>query len=362
MDDKADTFPWIKELTQANLLAVNDVLLDIKDEIQLTDRASIPLLPTVVRFAELMPADGINFRDRYCEIRWKAAEFLKSKGVVQSVDAKHQRYDHRWRGRIELTCSREVIGAALSQVTQERERRAKPEEVSTVPANTSNSEPPRTAVDEAPSQKDHPGERIAAFFFGVVFTTALLVLAIAVPHPSDFQYNVFKTVISLAAAGVVAMIPGFIRVEIKDWIRAGGALAVFVLVYFYNPAQLLTSSPPTSDGTNNSGLTRQVGTGHPPVPAVGEDAALLKRAKTELEHRHFPDFKEAVNRLRNIDVGDDYGDTLVHHAAKDQQIEYLRYLLERGANPCPVDKSHNTPMDLAEGEDVKALLRSKGCK
>ncbi|MGH7773469.1 MAG: hypothetical protein ACREQA_14690, partial [Candidatus Binatia bacterium] len=37
-------------------------------------------------------------------------------------------------------------------------------------------------------------------------------------------------------------IPGFIEIEIPNWLRAGGALAVFVVVYFYNPASLV--APP----------------------------------------------------------------------------------------------------------------------
>ncbi|MEL4896689.1 hypothetical protein [Crocosphaera sp. Alani8] len=32
------------------------------------------------------------------------------------------------------------------------------------------------------------------------------------------------------------MIPGFLELNIAKWLRAGGALAIFVIVYFYNPA------------------------------------------------------------------------------------------------------------------------------
>ena len=91
---------------------------------------------------------------------------------------------------------------------------------------------------------------IIAFIFGVIFITAMLLLAIKFPHPTPFQYRVFRITLSLAAAGVAAMIPGFINLEINPnvglLIRAGGAIAVFVLVYFYNPAQL------TADGLEKS--------------------------------------------------------------------------------------------------------------
>ena len=85
-------------------------------------------------------------------------------------------------------------------------------------------------------------QRYLAFGFGVVFVTTLLVIAIAFPNPTPFQYSVFRLVLALAAAGVAAMIPGFISVQLKDWVRAGGALAVFVLSYFYNPAALVVEN------------------------------------------------------------------------------------------------------------------------
>ncbi|HEX8267428.1 MAG TPA: hypothetical protein VF596_18660 [Pyrinomonadaceae bacterium] len=83
---------------------------------------------------------------------------------------------------------------------------------------------------------------IAAFVFGIIFVIVLIAIAIKFPHPTPFQYNVFRIILSLAAAGVAAMIPGFINVEFSKTteiiIRAGGALAVFVVVYFFNPAKL----------------------------------------------------------------------------------------------------------------------------
>jgi hypothetical protein len=89
------------------------------------------------------------------------------------------------------------------------------------------------------------GQQITAFAFGVVFVTALLVLAVKFPEPTSFQYMVFRIVLALAAGGVGAMIPGFLKVEVKPGIRAGGALAVFVIVFFFNPAKLTGVVPKT---------------------------------------------------------------------------------------------------------------------
>jgi hypothetical protein len=81
-------------------------------------------------------------------------------------------------------------------------------------------------------------EKVAGFIFGVVFVATLLVLAIKVPNPTEPQFFVFRIVLALAAAGVAAIIPGFLNIESKTVlyvIRAGGALGVFLLVYLVNP-------------------------------------------------------------------------------------------------------------------------------
>jgi hypothetical protein len=77
---------------------------------------------------------------------------------------------------------------------------------------------------------------LLAFVFGVVFVATLLTLAIVIPNPTLSQLSVFRTVLALSAAGVGAVIPGFIHVQMKSFVRAGGALALFVIVYFFSPA------------------------------------------------------------------------------------------------------------------------------
>jgi hypothetical protein len=82
-------------------------------------------------------------------------------------------------------------------------------------------------------------QQILAFIFGVVFVVVLLVVSFSVPNPTPFQFIVFKVVLALAVAGVAAMIPGFIEFNIPTYVRAGGALAVFAIVFFKNPATLV---------------------------------------------------------------------------------------------------------------------------
>lgn len=99
-------------------------------------------------------------------------------------------------------------------------------------------------------------ERRAVFAFGVTFVVVMLVLAVAIPNPTRTQYETFKTVLALAAAGVAAFIPGFLELTVPGWVRAGGALAVFVLVYTKSPATLVVDGPlavSLGSTTSNSG-------------------------------------------------------------------------------------------------------------
>jgi hypothetical protein len=93
---------------------------------------------------------------------------------------------------------------------------------------------------------------ITAFVFGAVFLVTLLVLAVAFPNPTAFQYTIFRIVLALSAAGVAGIISGFLEVQMKQHLQAGGAMAVFVVVYFFSPAQLFVSefhSPPSEEIT-----------------------------------------------------------------------------------------------------------------
>lgn len=90
-------------------------------------------------------------------------------------------------------------------------------------------------------------QSILAFAFGVVFIVVMIFIASFTPYPSPFQLLVYRVVLGLAAAGVAAMIPGFLSVTVPKIVRAGGAIAVFVLIYFYNPASLSTKGVEVTD-------------------------------------------------------------------------------------------------------------------
>ena len=94
-------------------------------------------------------------------------------------------------------------------------------------------------------------EKIAGLIFGALFATALLLLNVFMPDPSVTQYATFRTILALAAAGIGGILAGSLHVKgsIQKWsVRAGGALALFLIVYFFTP----TPAPPAESGTSQT--------------------------------------------------------------------------------------------------------------
>jgi hypothetical protein len=85
-------------------------------------------------------------------------------------------------------------------------------------------------------------ELVAAGSFGVIFIVTLLVLSIKFPRPTPYQYTVFRVILAISVAGIAPFIPGLLEVKVSDFVRAGGAIAVFVIIYFFSPAKLVANS------------------------------------------------------------------------------------------------------------------------
>ncbi|MFS8047041.1 DUF4019 domain-containing protein [Rhizobium sp. BR 314] len=81
---------------------------------------------------------------------------------------------------------------------------------------------------------------LLGFAFGVIFVAVMLVFATQYPNPTPSQLFTFVVVLALAAAGIGAILPGTLGVE---WsgpggmpaVRAGGAIALFALVFLFRP-------------------------------------------------------------------------------------------------------------------------------
>jgi hypothetical protein len=79
-----------------------------------------------------------------------------------------------------------------------------------------------------------------AFVFGCVALATVLWLGFRAETLTEQQFEILRIVFALAGGGVGAVIPGFLDVNMKAGaklaLRAGGALAVFVVLYFWSPA------------------------------------------------------------------------------------------------------------------------------
>ena len=112
-----------------NFLAILDVALDIKKELNIEsgpEHIAIPICPNIVRFRQLFPADSIGMRDRYCELRWKAASFLQKKGVIAGLEVLEG--GHRWESRLAMGVIESSFESVLDLLNTEYKRRTSSED------------------------------------------------------------------------------------------------------------------------------------------------------------------------------------------------------------------------------------------
>jgi len=103
------------------------------------------------------------------------------------------------------------------------------------------------SMEEPPKRSLITGEidvkTLIAFGFGAIFIISILVFTAVVKDPSPAEIWTYRVILALAAAGVAAILPGFIDIKYKSVVQAGGALGVFVLVLLVFPAPEPTSAP-----------------------------------------------------------------------------------------------------------------------
>lgn len=108
-------------------------------------------------------------------------------------------------------------------------------------------------LDEHEIRKDnqkHIMQTIVAPIIGVIGLSAMVLLVLFNPFPSKFQTGVFWIVISLLSGAFAAMIPGFFSFKHQTEIRAAGAIAITVLIYFTKPKIMATD-----DSSQLQGIT-----------------------------------------------------------------------------------------------------------
>jgi hypothetical protein len=99
------------------------------------------------------------------------------------------------------------------------------------------------SMDTHTSEKLPSWALIVSVSGGLTFLVVLLIIAVFIPQPTTSQFFIFRVVLALAAAAFGATISGFMRINLPLWgkglISAGGALGLFVLVFYVNPPILI---------------------------------------------------------------------------------------------------------------------------
>jgi len=78
--------------------------------------------------------------------------------------------------------------------------------------------------------------QIVSLALGVFFVILIVFLMSRNPCVSDQEFSVYKIILSIAIAGLAAVIPGMFKFKYKGIVSATGAIAVFAYVYQFNPA------------------------------------------------------------------------------------------------------------------------------
>lgn len=118
----AESMDWINSISQENFLGIYDIVLDIQKEFEISPKSIvIPLFPTMVKFQILCPMDGINHRDNYCNIRWKAVEYLKDKEIVEKFELIEGM--HRWEHRILILINELKFDTVYKKMQNEYKKR-----------------------------------------------------------------------------------------------------------------------------------------------------------------------------------------------------------------------------------------------
>lgn len=84
--------------------------------------------------------------------------------------------------------------------------------------------------------------QIVSVAIGVAFILLLLVLVFWRRNLTSAEYVFARIILALAVACVAVLLTGFLKVNFKGVIQAGGAFAVFVIVYRLAPAALRTGT------------------------------------------------------------------------------------------------------------------------
>jgi hypothetical protein len=156
-------------------------------------------------------------------------------------------------------------------------------------------------MDDPPKRSFVTGEidvkTLIAFVFGAIFIITILVFTAVVKDPSPTEVWTYRIILALAAAGVAAILPGFIDIKYKGFVQAGGAIGVFVLILLAFPAPDTAPKPgsPSSAPPNAEAQAPQE------VVWPTEDADFAARKYVDLvDNGKFVEAYESVDKSMGV--------------------------------------------------------------
>lgn len=76
---------------------------------------------------------------------------------------------------------------------------------------------------------------------GIFLIIITLIMAMIIKNPSPTQFFIIRGVFALSCAAVGSCIPGWLKVNINGYVKAGGAIALILIFWFFNPPAILMS-------------------------------------------------------------------------------------------------------------------------
>lgn len=70
----------------------------------------------------------------------------------------------------------------------------------------------------------------------------ILLISMCMKRPTEHLSFVLRIALAISASGMIAIIPGFFKIQYRDYITAGGAVGIFVMIYLVNPAKSTSHS------------------------------------------------------------------------------------------------------------------------
>lgn len=109
-------------------------------------------------------------------------------------------------------------------------------------------------MEAAPDKYKVPKwQLITSVAIGVISLISSVIIALALPNPTIYQVFILRGLFAISLASIASIIPGFLNLNVgaggaKAYfaIYAGGAIAIFVLIWLFNPPDIENTNKPVS--------------------------------------------------------------------------------------------------------------------